>query len=217
MWCCKDPTENQSEDRDKDDEEVITVIDEKEVKEWTITLRENIICLDVKLKKQKIEAFEQSETERRLAREREIDKREKDLFLQQQLLEATRLELEQARTQEKEIMDREHDLALQRQALDEQEIELDERNAVLEIVFRINENEQKISLPLRNLENVQPQQEVSDRMLARELELEEKEQELFLRQRDIEEREFEIDDKNAVLVRVNDFRKVSIQILSNDV
>ena len=49
-------------------------------------------------------------------------------------------------------------------------------------------------------------------MLARESQLEEKEQELFLRQRDIEEREFEIDEKNAVLeiaIRVNDFRQAN--------
>ena len=54
-----------SEDCDKDAEEDITDVDEKEVKEWTMTLRENIICLDeynVKLKKQKIKAIEQSET-----------------------------------------------------------------------------------------------------------------------------------------------------------
>ena len=71
-------------------------------------------------------------------------------------------------------------------------------------------------LPQTNLENVHPHQEDSDQMLAREIELEEKEQELFLRHRDIEDREFEIDDKNAVLVRANDFRKVNIKKIFNN-
>ena len=119
------------------------------------------------------------------------------------------MELEQARTREQEILIREQELSLQRQALDDRETDLDERNAVLEIVVRLNEKEQKIALPLKNLLAVQSDQDVSDRMFARETELEEKEEELFLRQREIEEREFEMDDKNAVLeiaIRVNDFR-----------
>ena len=65
MWCCKDPTDQKNEDCDEDAEDAVTGINENEVKEWTMTLRENIICLDeynVKLKKQKNKANEQSET-----------------------------------------------------------------------------------------------------------------------------------------------------------
>ena len=81
MWCCKDTTEDQkssSEESEEEAEEQHTGVGELDIKEWTMTLRENIICLDeqnVKVKKLKNEAIEQSETERRLAREKEIDKR----------------------------------------------------------------------------------------------------------------------------------------------
>ena len=98
---------------------------------------------------------------------------------------------------------------MHQEALDDQESDLDERSACLEIVVRLNEKEQKIALPLRNLESVRHELEESDRMMARESQLEEKEQELFLRQREIEEREFDMDEKNAVLeiaIQVNDFR-----------
>ena len=215
MWCCKYPREDQKsscEDSDEEAEEKQTVVGELDIKEWTMTLRENVICLDeqnVKVKRLKIEAIEQIETERRLAREKEIDERERELLFQQRILDSARMELEQGRTREQEILIREQELKLQRQALDDRETDLDQRNAVLEIVVRLNEKEQKIALPLKNLLAVQSDQEASDRMFARETELEEKEEELFLRQREIEEREFEMDDKNAVLeiaIRVNDFR-----------
>ena len=217
MWCCKDNSEEKKDafevtiEKDEDH----SGVKEIDVKEWNMTLRENVICLDehnVRVKKQKIKAIEQIETERKLAIEKEIDEREKELFCQQQILEATRLELEQVKEMEKEISDREEKISQRRQALENREHDLDERDAILEIVVRLNEKEQKIALPLRNLEIVQQELEASDRMLARESQLEEKEEELFLRQRDIEEREFDINDKNAVLeiaIRVNDFRQVN--------
>ena len=218
MWCCKDNTETEYKDSFEvtiEHDEDHTGVKKIDVKEWNMTLRENVICLDehnVQVKKQKIKAIEQIETERKLAIEKEIDEREKELFCQQQILEVTRLELEQVKEMEKDISDREEKISQRRQALENREHDLDERDAILEIVVRLNEKEQKIALPLRNLEIVQQELEASDRMLAKECQLEEKEAELFLRQRDIEEREFEIDEKNAVLeiaIRVNDFRQVN--------
>ena len=67
MWCCKDHTEDQktsSEDSDEETEEKQTGVGELDIKEWTMTLRENVICLDeqnVKVKRLKIEAIEKIE------------------------------------------------------------------------------------------------------------------------------------------------------------
>ena len=221
MWCCREVHENRIETDDLNTEEVEEEhigVKDIDVKEWNITLRENIVCLDehnVLVKTQKIEAIEQVEAERRVSREKYIEEIEKELMLQQQLLEATRLELEQERDRDEERRNREQNLEIQQHALDEQEKDLVERKAVLEIVVHMNENDQKLSLPLRNeLE----EQEASHQMLARETQLEEKEEELFLRQREIEEREFEIDEKNAVLkvaIRGNDHRKANTTSLTN--
>jgi len=213
MWCCKEYPDNHEEFIDDTDEKAneYTGMNDLEIKEWNMTLRENTICMDeynVKVKRQKIEAIEQIEAERRLAREKEIDEKEKELILQQRLLEAARMELEQTRTREREMEEREEELALQRQALDDRERNLQEKNAVLEIVVRLNEKEQKIALHLRNLASVKPEEIDADMLSARERELEEREQELFLRQRELEEREFDMDDKNAVLeiaIRGNEF------------
>ena len=219
MWCCKDYTGIQGtsiEDSDEDEDEDQNGVSELEIKEWTMTLRENIICLDeynVRGKKRKIEALEKVEADRRLAKEKEIDAREQELLLQQKLLEDTRLELEQVRTREQELEAKEQEIFLKRQALDDLENDIKERNGVLEIVVRLNEKEQKIALQLQNLKAVQSDQVETDLNFAREKELEEKEQELFLRQRELEEREFEIDEKNDALdmaIHVKDFRKVNI-------
>ena len=220
MWCCKDPTQIQGtsiEDSDEDEDEDQSGVSELEIKEWTMTLRENIICLDeynVRGKKRKIEALEQIEAARRRAKEKEIDAREQELLFQQKLLEDTRLELEQVRTREEELEAKEQEIFLKRQALDDLENDIKDRNGVLEIVVRLNEKEQKIALQLQNLKAVQSDQEETDLNFAREKELEEKEQELFLRQRELEEREFEIDEKNDALdmaIQVKDFRKVNIK------
>ena len=215
MWCCKEVTNNQGEAAEESIEETDeehSGVRDVDVKEWNLTLRENIVCMDeqnVKVKRQKIEASEQIETERKQARNKKIEEREKELSLQQHILETTRLELEQEREREQERIDREEDLAVQQQDLDEQEKDLEDRKAILEIVVRMNENQQRISLPLRILRQ---QQEDEDRMLARESQLEEKEEELILRQRELEEREFEVDEKNAVL---DQKRKVNTFILSH--
>ena len=173
-----------------------------DVQEWNITLRENIVFLDehnVKVKRKKIEATEQFETERIEAREKKLEEREKELLIQQHILETSRLELEQERERKQERIDREDDLAIQQQDLDDQEKALEERNAIFEIVVSLNENPQRSSLPLRIL-------------------LEEKEEQLILRQRELEEREFEMDEKNAVLeiaIGVNDLkRNVNLIIIS---
>lgn len=215
MWCCKDPTEPQGtsiEDSDEDEDDDQSGVSALEIKEWIMTLRENIICLDeynVRGKKRKIEALEQIEANRRRAKEKEIDAREQELLFQQKLLEDTRLELEYVRTREEELEAKEQEISLKRQALDDLENDIKDRNGVLEIVVRLNEKEQKIALQLQNLKAVQSDQVETDLNFAREKELEEKEQELFLRQRELEEREFEIDEKNDALdmaIQVKDFR-----------
>ena len=199
MWCCKEDTNSQGasfQESIEETENEQSGVKDVDVKEWNMTLRENIVCLDehnVKVKRQKIEATEQIETERREARDRKLEEREKELLIQQHILETSRLELEQERERKQERIDREDDLAIQQQDLDDQEKALEERNSILEIVVRMNENQQRSSLPLRIL-------------------LEEKEEQLILRQRELEEREFEMDEKNAVL---DQKRKVNTFILSH--
>ena len=215
MWCCKEDSNIQGESAEESFEETddkLAGVRDIDVREWNLTLRENIVCMDehnVKVKRQKIETSEKIETEKREAREKEIEEKEKELLFQQHILESARLELEQERRRKQEQLEREEALVLQQQSLDEQEEDLEERNAILEIVVHINENQQRISLPLRILRQ---QQEDEDRMLARETQLEEKEEELILRQRELEEREFEVDEKNAVL---DQKRKVNTFILSH--
>ena len=210
MWCCKDVTNNQGEYIEETHDEHSDVKD-IDVKEWNLTLRENIVCMDehnVKIKRQKIEASEQIETGRREARKKKIEEREMELSLQQHILETSRLDLEQERERKQELFHREEALAAQQQDLDEQEKDLEGRGGILEIVVHMNETQQRISLPLRILQ--QQQEEEEDRMLARETQLEEEEEELIIRQRELEEREVEMDEKNAVLeiaIRVNDQKR----------
>ena len=193
MWCCKEDTNNQGASFDESIDETdnepsgVKAVD---VKEWNITLRENIAFMDehnVKVKTKKIEATEKIQTERWEAREKKLGEREKELLIQRDILEASRLELEQERERKQERIDREDDLAIQQQDLDDQEKKLEERNAIFEIVVCMNEHQQRISLPLRI---VRQQQEHEDRMLQREIQLEEKEEQLLLKQREIEERDF---------------------------
>ena len=52
---------HEGEDSDEETEEKQTGVGELDIKEWTMTLRENVICLDeqnVKVKRLKIEAIE---------------------------------------------------------------------------------------------------------------------------------------------------------------
>ena len=202
MWCCKDSLEREeislddfesAPDADKD------VVDEKYIREWNLTLRENVICLDeqnVRVKRMKIEERERNNITRGLEREHELDMREKDLDRQQEYLDAARDELEAARAKEHELKMKEQEMKDEEQNLRESEANIREQHAVLEIVVKLDEKEKKSTVT--KTEEVDKTQETADRMLAREIQLEEREEALTKREQEIEQREFEINEKNAV-------------------
>ena len=100
---------------------------------------------------------------------------------------------------------------MQGQTLVKNENDLEERKAVLEIVVRLNEKEQKLALHVHNL-NERNEKANADLFFDRERELEQREEELFQRQRDLEEREFEMNDKTDVFeFAIHDYRKANIK------
>ena len=213
MWCWKDHPESPQRGIEEVND-ACNGVNELDIKEWNITLRENNVCMDefnVTVKSQKMEAIEHIEVDRRLSREKEIDDREKILLLQQKLLESERLELDQARIRIGKLKSWEYELNLRGQALDDCETKLKERNNVLNIVVRLNEKEKKIALQLRNREAVQPEQTEADLVSERERDMEEKEQELFLRERGLEKLESKMERKKEALenaIWIKEFRQV---------
>ena len=210
MWCWK----NHRESPLRGIEEISDThngVNELQIKDWNMTLRENNVCMDeynVMVKCQKMEAIEHIEVERRLSREKEIDDKEEDLLLQQKLLES---ELDQARIRVGKLKSWEYALTLRGQALDDRETNQKERNSVLNIIVRLNEKEEKIALQLRNRKAVQPEQTEDDVVSERERDMEEKEQELFVREKGLEKLESKMERKKVALEKaiwIKEFRQV---------
>ena len=202
MWCCKDSLGREEiplEDFESKPNDGKDVVDEKYIREWNLTLRENVICLDehnVQVKRMKIEEQERDNIARSLEREQELDMRETDLDQQQEYLDAARKELEAARAKEQQLKLQEQEMKDERQSLRDSEAIIRERHAVLEIVVKLDGKEKKSNVT--KVEEVDTTQETADWMLVREIQLEEREEALTKREQEIEQREFEINEKNAV-------------------
>ena len=200
MWCWKDSSSKKTDNNDKDINEK-PGLNEFMIKEWEMILRENKICMDeynVDIKKEKIDCEEQSVSKTRLNREQETAEREMELLLQQQLLVNTRLILEKARFREKEIEARSLIVKLEQRTLDNEEKTLEEKNGMFRTVIKLNEQEPKTALQLMK-EVVAREEKLVAMMFSQEQNLDEREQELFIRVRDIEHKEFNMKDKEDVL------------------
>ena len=100
MWCCGVTSDSSKQGIEAAADNDGQTVNEFEIKEWNMTLRENNICMDeynVEVNRTKIETIEKIEAERRLSQEQEMDFKEKELLLLQQLLESSRTKLKEAR------------------------------------------------------------------------------------------------------------------------
>ena len=177
-----------------------------EVWEWKILLRKNIIQMDeynLKMKEKKMREEQDRRAEQQRLRERELQEREENIQRERRIIQ--QMMDERLERRREEINQREEELRAEQQRLRAIEFELSEKNSILEIVFKMNETEEKFSIQIKK----KAEEDANALMESREREIEEREREIAQRQQNLDERELRLEEKKTVLeiaIRINEFR-----------
>ena len=207
--------ENKANNNDHDEDDDVSLhsnLSDLEKREWQMELREHDLCMEeynLQLRRQKMKRTEENEARVRHAKEEEIRKKEIQLHIQKKDLEKERLLMEERNSKKRGVEERERDLICKTKSLKEREFKLTEKNAILEIVLKMNDREGKVAVKIGDLQTGEEDQNMKEQIQARENELEEKEEELCLRQHYLDEQEIKIEEKNNILqiaIRFNEYR-----------
>ena len=194
-----------------------------DVLEWTIELRENIMTTDLqnlKRREKKIQESVDNEAIQARSREQEIERKEQEVEEKRRKLEEERKQMEERAKRQKEREERDEVYNLRQQeildrqkSLKEKEIELNEKGAILQIVLKLNEKNERFSVQMNRLQSATSEAELN---ILRQQEIEEREQQVALRQTSLEARELQLEEKNTILeiaIRLNQYRYIVLQVV----
>lgn len=159
------------------DKNTIKEVDEQEVKEWHLTIRENTLCIEEENIKTMLRNFEENEQNRNtlsLEREREIEQRERTLSKEQKLLEDAQKEFKNEGGGDLISAAREDKFNEEAHAANSK----NENAPILKIVINLNVTEKAIKTEMR-----------SNEIIAKEVRLYEKENDMMKREQEIEKKD----------------------------
>ena len=220
MFCCKRKqscqssiyVRNENSEDEKEEEEDLfkwSGLNQLEITEWKMELRENNICMDeqnLRIRKQKIEASEESTERQRKASVQEMDEKEKELEVQRKQLHEEMKIFEENLAKANGFEEKNQLQNLSQELADETNLELNEKGALLEITLKMRRNEENSKVEVSS--NSSDQQD-SELLRARSIEVEERERELVDQEESLEKRELQLEKRKLILeiaFRVNDNR-----------
>ena len=187
-----------------------------DILEWNIELRENTMTMDLqnlKRREKKIQESADIEAVRARSREQEIERKEREVEEEKRKLEEERKQMEERAKRQREMEEREEVYNLRQQeildrqkSLKEKEAEVNEKGAILQIVLKLNEKNERFSVEMNRLQSATSEAQLN---ILRQQEIEQREHQVALRQTSLEARELQLEEKNTILeiaIRLNQFR-----------